>query len=78
MFVQVHLYATLRRYAPADSKGVLVLELQSNETVGELLYRMGIDVGEIHIIMINGVSGNMESILHDNDRLGVFPPVGGG
>jgi molybdopterin converting factor small subunit len=38
----------------------------------------GLSPDEIHIILINGVHGTLDSELNDGDRLGVFPPVGGG
>lgn len=78
MVIEVRLYATLRRYAPQSVRGVLFLEVIQDSSVGELLKTILVDLGEVHIIMINGVSSTLESILHDGDRLGVFPAVGGG
>lgn len=78
MFVEVRLYATLRRYAPVSSAGVLSVEVPADCTVTELLNTIGIDLAEVHIIMINGVSSILSSILQEGDRLGLFPAVGGG
>lgn len=76
--VEVRLYATLRRYAPAASKGVFPVEIAADTTVAQLVNAINMDVTEIHIIMINGVGSTMHSTLYDGDRLGLFPPVGGG
>lgn len=79
MFVEVRLYATLRRYAPASSAaGVFPVEVPVNYTVAELLNTISIEPTEVHIIMINGVINTPSSTLHEGDRLGLFPAVGGG
>jgi len=78
LLLEVRLYATLRRYAPTSSAGVLSIEVPMGYTVAEILNTMGIELQEVHIIMINGVSGTLISILHEGDRLGLFPAVGGG
>ncbi|MBC8014731.1 MAG: MoaD/ThiS family protein [Sporomusaceae bacterium] len=78
MFVEVRLYATLRRYVSDSSRGVVSVEVPEDYTVAQLLSTMHIDLAEVHIIMINGVSNIPSSILHEGDRLGLFPAVGGG
>lgn len=78
MFIEVRLYATLRRYAPASSVGVLAVEVPPDSTVAEVLTKMNIEGAEVHIIMINGVNSRLTSALHEGDRLGLFPAVGGG
>lgn len=78
MVVEVRLYATLRRYAPASSAGVLSIEVPVDCTIAELLNAISIESAEVHIIMINGVSSTLASTLHEGDRLGLFPAVGGG
>jgi len=76
--VEVRLYATLRRYAPASPAGGFPAQVHENDTVAELLNRINIDSAEVHIIMINGVISGLHSTLYDGDRLGLFPAVGGG
>lgn len=78
MVVEVRLYATLRRYSPGSPSGVLSVEVSSDNSVADLLTRMNIVSTDVHIIMINGVISNLGSTLHDGDRLGLFPAVGGG
>ena len=78
MIVEVRLYATLRRYAPDSSRGVVSVEVPVDCTVAQLVSAMHIDLAEVHIIMINGISSITSSILHEGDRLGLFPAVGGG
>ena len=78
MVVEVRLYATLRRYAPAGSAGVQSAQVPVDYTVAELLTMLSINLAEVHIIMINGVISTPSSTLHNGDRLGLFPAVGGG
>jgi molybdopterin converting factor small subunit len=78
MVVEIRLYATLRGHVPAAAAGVLSMEVPEGSTVAEVLKMMGIELAEVHIIMINGVSRSLDNVLHNGDRLGLFPPVGGG
>jgi len=78
LVVEVRLYATLRRYAPASLAGVFPAQVPVNCTVAELLNGINIEETEVHIMMINGVISTLNSTLHEGDRLGLFPAVGGG
>ncbi len=78
MKIEVRLYATLRRHTPQQPNGCLALELKQGATVREAVSLLGIDPAEIHLLMLNGVSAALDSVLAENDRLGLFPPVGGG
>ena len=79
MQLDVHLYATLRDYAPPEAKaGVFAASLPEGGTVGNLLNALGIGTEKVHMRMVNGVGVDDDHILNDKDRLGFFPPVGGG
>ena len=77
MKVEVRLYATLRRYAAA-SNGVMTAELAEGTTVAGLMHHFGIDPAEVQLFMVNGMHSQPEQRLMDGDRVGLFPPVGGG
>lgn len=79
MKVELKLFASLSVYAshpriPADG----TMELSQPLTVGGLIDDLGIPRQDIKLIFINGVHAHMESMLKDGDRLGIFPPIGGG
>ena len=79
MWIEVRLYATLRAYSPAGHPtGVFPLTLPDAGTVGSLLDVIGIGAEKVHLMMVNGVGVTDEHILKENDRVGLFPPVGGG
>ena len=55
--VVVHLYGSLRRYAPdprPDRESVVRLDLQPGETVGTVLERLSIAPTEVYHVFLNG------------------------
>lgn len=73
--VDVKLFATLQEAAPRASGSRVVEEGTSVRT---LVRRLGIPEMKAKLIFINGIKGTLDSVLRDGDRLGIFPPVGGG
>ncbi|EAX47197.1 thiamineS protein [Thermosinus carboxydivorans Nor1] len=78
MVIEVRLYATLRRYSPASATGIVMVDVPDGITVDELLAEMEIDRHEVKMIMVNGMHSDGNRVLADGDRVGLFPPVGGG
>ncbi|MCZ7665424.1 MAG: MoaD/ThiS family protein [Gemmatimonadetes bacterium] len=75
--IDVRLFATLPMRSSTKRKE-FTLEPQPGLTVADVIESEGLKESDIHIIMINGSHGRLESRLEDGDRLGLFPPVGGG
>jgi molybdopterin converting factor small subunit len=46
--------------------------------VRDLVQQLGIPEIKAKLIFINSVKATLDSVLEDGDRLGIFPPVGGG
>ena len=79
MRIEVRLFATLREYAPAEGNaGVFSTMLPEGGTVGALLESIGIDANQVHLRMVNGAGVGDDHVLKEDDRVGLFPPVGGG
>jgi molybdopterin converting factor small subunit len=78
--VEARLYATLRKYHPEGKAGeALGYELAEGTTVQKLLENeLGVPPGEVKIVFVNGVSQDLNHVLADGDRVGIFPPVAGG
>lgn len=74
--VEVRLYATLRSYNP--SSNMPCVNLPGGVTVSDVMRQLGIAPDEVKLIMVNGVNSELSRLLVDGDRLGLFPPVGGG
>ena len=79
MQIEVRLYATLRDFAPPEAlHGVYAATLRTGATVQEILDSLAIPTKKVHMIMRNGAGVTPEEVLQENDRLGLFPPIGGG
>ena len=79
MAVTLILSSTLRKYVP-DYDPVKGLEVvtEAGTTISDLLSRFGIPQKEVKIAMVNGVKVGLETKLEGDERVGLFPAVGGG
>lgn len=78
MVVEVHLFATLRRYMPSNPSGVITVDVPEGISVRDLATYLKIDPAEVHLVMVNGIGRGLEEVVKSGDRVGLFPPVGGG
>lgn len=79
MDIELHLYATLAKYLPKDATSkTAMITMAPGETVRDLITGLGIPENTVKLIFINGVHGKTDTVLNDGDRVGLFPPVGGG
>ncbi len=74
MIVEVKLFATFRNNR-FKSKAI---EVADGFTVGGILKDLEIPVDQAGILLVNGLSADVEQSLADNDVVAVFPVVGGG
>ena len=73
--IEVKLYATLAAHLPGEADRYPGKE---GMTVLDLIDRLGIDPATVKLIFVNGVKKDPDEKLADGDRVGLFPPVGGG
>jgi len=73
--VQIRLFASLGHLTPPNEDHIPV---PSGQTVQDLLVALGVPLEEVQLVFINGVKQDMTTTLKGGDRIGVFPPVGGG
>ena len=79
MEIEVKLFATLRDYLPkGSSQFSCKVEVNSTDTVRDVLKRLRIPEEIPKIILVNGVHSNLDRVLKFGDILSVFPPVAGG
>jgi molybdopterin converting factor small subunit len=78
--IEVRLYATLRRYRPELKMGEpLFLNIDEGTTVKQILKKqLSIPTEVVKTVFVNGIYRDLEHVLADGDRVGIFPPVGGG
>ena len=73
--IDLKLFVTLSKYLPKDSR---CLEIPEETTVEKLILDVGIPLEFVKLIFINGKRQDSNYRLKNNDRVGLFPPVGGG
>ena len=79
MKVEVRLFASFTKYLPDDAEGQkVILDLAECTTVKQVLVQLRVPLEEIKLVFINSVHAEIEDVLKDGDRMGAFPPVGGG
>ena len=79
MNVELRLYASLTRYLPEKRDGpVCILEIETGTLIRDLFSKLNIPPEMLKIIFLNGVHAKGDEILKEGDRVGAFPPVGGG
>ena len=79
MPVQIKISATLRDFiSDYDPVQGLSLPLESGDTPGTMIEKLGVPLAKVKVIMVNGKHAQLETPLREGDRLGIFPPVGGG
>jgi sulfur-carrier protein len=77
--LEVRLYASLRRYRPESGIGQpLPVLLEDGSTVGQLIDVLQVPREEVKVVFVNGRWKEEDDLLSDGDRVGIFPPIGGG
>jgi sulfur-carrier protein len=81
MRLEVRLFAGLKCGNPELSccgESEFVLEVPSGITIKDLRGMLGIDPAITLLSMVNNHHEHENWVLKDNDRIGMFPPLGGG
>ncbi|MBW2249776.1 MAG: MoaD/ThiS family protein [Deltaproteobacteria bacterium] len=79
MKIEVNLYATLKRYMKNETRGKSsAIDVEEGICVKDVIQKLKIPGDSVKLIFINGVHAEKDTTLKDGDRLGLFPPVGGG
>lgn len=73
--IRLYLYAGLKERVPDCPEEI---PIASGTTVADLLARLGIPPEKIHLVFVDGKKSDLQRALKGGERVGVFPPVGGG
>ena len=73
--IDLKLFVTLSKFLPENSG---YYEIPEETTVEELISDLGIPSKLVKLIFINGKRQDSSNRLKPDDRVGLFPPVGGG
>ena len=80
MRVELKLCASLARFAPEGpgKEGTVLIEIPEGKTIGEILRGLNVPLESVKLVFLNGVHSDVNQVLREGDRVGVFPPVAGG
>ena len=72
--MEVRLFATLR-----EGRGKVIDATWHDGMDGAaLLMQLGISPDEVAILLVNGVHSKLDTQIHADDVIALFPPIGGG
>ena len=74
--IEIKLFATLKKYLPAGS--ACRYPVEPGTSLSALFHQLCIPEDEVKLIFIDGVKEDASVLLHGGERVGVFPPIGGG
>lgn len=73
--ITLKLFATLRAYVPENAER---FPITPGTTVADVVKALEIPEKDAKLIFVNSIRKERDTLLADGDRLGIFPPVGGG
>jgi molybdopterin converting factor small subunit len=73
--IQIKLFATLQRFMPASAENYAI---ETGTTIRTLLQELNLPENKARLIFIDGIKAELTTVLKGGERIGIFPPVGGG
>ncbi len=74
-YIQLKLFANLQNFMPSTADNFAI---EAGLTIGALLAQLDIPEDKIKLVFVDGVRAELTTILDGGERVGIFPPVGGG
>jgi len=73
--IQIKLFATLQPFTPPAGEKY---RIDPGISIRSLLEQLNLPEEKAKLIFIDGIKANLSSTLNGGERVGIFPPVGGG
>lgn len=73
--IQLKLFATLQSFNPPTGENY---SIEPGTSIRNLLEQLNIPQEKAKLIFIDGIKSSLSSTLSGGERVGIFPPVGGG
>lgn len=74
-YINIKFFATLSKYTPVSAEN---FPIEPGITVLDLFKQLEVPIDDVKLIFINNKKSELTSKLQGGERVGVFPPVGGG
>ena len=77
--LHVFFSSSLRKHVDDYDPGKgMVIQVKPNTTVAEVCDGLGIPKADVRIVMVNGKGRSLDYKLEGDERVALFPPIGGG
>lgn len=73
--IEIRLFASL---APKTPQSAMQYDIGAGISVAQLLDRLGVAPADAKLIFVNSARADISTKLTGGERVGIFPPVGGG
>jgi len=73
--IQLKLYATLQIFGPPEGQAY---PIAAGTTIRALLKKLNVPEEKAKLVFIDGAQADLSATLQGGERVGIFPPVGGG
>ena len=73
--IQIRLFAGLQPFMPPSGEKY---PIHPGISIRDLLTQLNLPPEKAKLIFIDGIKANLSSTLDGGERVGIFPPVGGG
>ncbi len=73
--IDLRLFATFAKYMPENASA---FPIEKGMTIARLIEGLPISPADAKLIFVNGTRATLQSRLDGGERVGIFPPVGGG
>jgi molybdopterin converting factor small subunit len=73
--IQIKLFANLQPFMPKTGE---TYRINPGISISNLLEQLNIPQEKAKLVFIDGIKANLSSTLDGGERVGIFPPVGGG
>jgi len=73
--IQLKLFATLQAFMPPSGEKY---RIDPGISIRSLLEQLNLPEEKAKLIFIDGIKANLSATLNGGERVGIFPPVGGG
>ncbi len=74
-YIQLQLFASLKKFMPPAADNYAI---ESGMTIGSLITQLNVPDDQIKLVFVDGVKVDLATVLVGGERVGIFPPVGGG
>lgn len=79
MMIHVKLIATYRDHLPPEAKnGMVEIDVPNGTTVRDAISRFGIPMDDTSVIVLNGLTVDLETPLTEGDTVTAFSAIAGG